>query len=85
MTDCLKLSVYFGESDRVGRHLLSDALLDVFAQRSLHASLLLRAAEGFGVKQTLRTDRFLTLSEDLPLVAIAIDRPAVIEVVLPCG
>jgi PII-like signaling protein len=81
--DCLKLTVYFGESDRVGRHLLSDALLDLFAQRSLHASLLLRAAEGFGVKQTLRTDRFLTLSEDLPLVAVAIDRPAAIEAVLP--
>jgi PII-like signaling protein len=81
--DCLKLTVYFGESDRVGGHLLSDALFDVFAERSLHASLLLRAAEGFGVKQTLRTDRFLTLSEDLPLVAVAVDRPAAIEEVLP--
>ena len=81
--DCLKLTVYFGESDRVGHHLLSDALLDLFSQRSLHASLLLRAAEGFGVKQTLRTDRFLTLSEDLPLVAVAVDRPAAIEAILP--
>jgi len=81
--DCLKLTVYFGESDRVGRHLLSDALIDVFARRSLHASLLLRAAEGFGIKQTLRTDRFLSLSEDLPLVAAAIDRPAAIEAILP--
>ena len=81
--DCLKLTVYFGESDRVGRHLLSDTLLDVFARRQLHASLLLRAVEGFGVKQTLRTDRFLSLSEDLPLVAVAIDRPAAIEAVLP--
>jgi PII-like signaling protein len=81
--DCLKLTVYFGESDRVGRHLLSDALLDAFARRSLHASLLLRATEGFGVKQTLRTDRFLTLSEGLPLVAVAVDRPAAIEEALP--
>jgi PII-like signaling protein len=81
--DCLKLTVYFGESDRVGRHLLSDALFDIFAERSLHASLLLRAVEGFGVKQTLRTDRFLSLSEDLPLVAVAVDRPQAIDAALP--
>jgi PII-like signaling protein len=43
----------------------------------------MRAVEGFGIKQTLRTDRFLTLSEDLPLVAIAIDERARIEGLLP--
>ncbi|MGZ4352384.1 MAG: DUF190 domain-containing protein, partial [Gaiellaceae bacterium] len=81
--DCLKLSVYFGESDRVGRHLLSDALVDVFEQRAVHAAVLIRAVEGFGLGHRLRTQRFLTLSEDLPLVAVAVDERTRIEPLLP--
>jgi len=81
--DCLKLSVYFGESDRSGRHLLSDVLLDRFERAELQAAILMRAVEGFGVKQHLRTDRLLTLSEDLPLVAVAVDERARIEALLP--
>ena len=81
--DCLKLTVYFGESDRLNGQLLSDALLDLFEQHGVHAAVLMRAVEGFGIKQTLRTDRFLTLSEDLPLVAVAVDERTRIEALLP--
>jgi PII-like signaling protein len=81
--DCLKLTVHFGESDRVGHRLLSDALLDVFEKQSLHAAVLMRAVEGFGAKHQLRTDRLLTLSEDLPLVAVAVDERPAIEAVVP--
>lgn len=81
--DCLKLTVYFGESDRLGSRLLSDALLDTFEQHGLHAAILMRAVEGFGSKQALHTDRLLTLSEDLPLVAVAVDERGRVEAVLP--
>ena len=38
----------------------------------------MRGVEGFGIKQHLRTDRLLTLSEDLPLVSVAVDtRPRI--------
>ena len=67
--DCLKLTIYFGESDRVEGRLLSDVLIDLFEREELQAAVLMRAVEGFGIKHKLRTDRFLTLSEDLPLVA----------------
>ena len=83
MTDSLKLTVYFGESDRVGHRLVSDELLDVFERAGLRAAVLMRAVEGFGIKHKLRTQRFLTLSEDLPLVAVAVDRRDAIERVLP--
>ncbi len=82
MTESLKLTVYFGESDRVGHRLVSDELFDVFERAGLQAAVLLRAVEGFGIKHKLRTQRFLTLSEDLPLVAVAIDRREAIEGVL---
>lgn len=80
--DCLKLTVYFGESDRVGGVALSDALFDLFERHTLQASVLMRAVEGFGLEHALRTDRFLTLSEDLPLVAVAVDERARIEAVV---
>jgi PII-like signaling protein len=80
--DCLKLTVHFGESDRVGHELLSDALMDVFERERLHAAVLMRAVEGFGVKHQLRTDRLLTLSEDLPLVAVAVDERKRVEAAL---
>ena len=35
----------------------------------------MRGVEGFGAKHHLRTDRLLTLSEDLPLVSVAVDTP----------
>jgi PII-like signaling protein len=81
--DALKLTVYFGESDRSGGRLLSDVLVDAFEHHGLHAAVLMRAVEGFGIKHRLRTQRFLTLSEDLPLVAIAVDGQERIDAVLP--
>ena len=65
--------------ERFGHHLLSDALMDAFDDHGLRAAVLIRAAEGFGLGQTMRTDRLLTLSEDLPLVAVAVDDRAAIE------
>ena len=72
--DALALTTYLGERDRAGDRLLADALMDAYARRGLRASVLLRGTSGFGAKHRLHTDRLLTLSEDLPLVTIAIDR-----------
>jgi PII-like signaling protein len=74
-----KLTVLFGESDRVDGRPLSDELIRECAARSIHASILLRAAEGFGSKHQLHTERLLTLSEDLPLAVVAIDDPEAIH------
>ena len=69
----LKLMTYFGERDRVGGHLLADELLDLYGAHEVRGSLLLRGVEGFGLTHGLRTDRLLTLSEDLPVISVAID------------
>ncbi|HTD58054.1 MAG TPA: DUF190 domain-containing protein [Solirubrobacteraceae bacterium] len=78
----LALTTYFGERSRVRGRLLADELLDIHARHEVHASILLRGIQGFGGKHRLRTDRLLTLSEDLPLVSVAIDVPARIEALL---
>ena len=79
MTDRLKLTVCHGERERSGGAFLSDALAGIFARHRLQTSVVLRGAQGFGARQHRRTDRLLTLSEDLPLVSLAIDEPAKIE------
>jgi PII-like signaling protein len=81
--DCLKLTTYFGERDRAHGGWLADALIGVFARHGLQTSLIMRGVEGFGAKQHLRTDRLLTLSEDLPLVTVAVDARERIEAALP--
>jgi PII-like signaling protein len=71
--DCLKLTTYFGEHDRADDRFLADALTDIYARHQLQTSLVMRGTEGFGIKHHLHTDRLLTLSEDLPLVSVAVD------------
>ena len=77
--DCLKLTTYFGERHRTDRQFVADALLDLYGRKEVEVSVMLRGAEGFGLKHHLRTDRLLTLSEDLPLVSVAVDTRARIE------
>ena len=80
--DCLKLTSYFGERHRAGGVFVADALLDLYGRSEMACSILLRGTEGFGLRQHMRTDRSLTLSEDLPLVAVAVDTRPRIEAVL---
>jgi PII-like signaling protein len=81
-SDGLRLSIYLGERDRAGGQLLADALMAAFERHRIATSVLLRGIEGFGIKHRLQTERLLTLSEDLPLVAIALDTQPRIEAVL---
>jgi len=78
--DSLKLTSYFGERQRTAEDgFAADALLDLYGQRGIATSILLRGVEGFGARQRLRTDRSLTLSDDLPLTAVAVDTRSRIE------
>ena len=81
MSERLKLTTYFGERDRSGDRFLADAIFDAHTEDGVGFSILLRGAQGFGLTHHLRTDRRLTLSEDLPLVSIAVDDAERIEAV----
>lgn len=77
--DGLRLTAYLGERDRAGGGWLADAVTAVYERHRVQASVLLRGAAGFGARHQRRTDRQLTLSEDLPLVSVAVDRRERIE------
>ena len=78
--DAVELTSYFGERQRVaGGGFAADALLDLYGRERIATSILLRGAEGFGASRHARTDMSLTLLEDLPLIAVAVDTRARIE------
>jgi len=69
----LKLTSYFAERQHAGSQFLADSMLDLFTDRGIAGSIMLRGIAGFGHRGFIRTDEKLTLSED-PSVAIeAID------------
>ncbi len=81
--DCLKLTTYFGERDRADGELLADDLFELYGRERVRTSAMLRGLEGFGRHHTAHTDLLLTLSEDLPIVSVAVDTRERIEAMLP--
>ncbi|MDX6653761.1 MAG: hypothetical protein QOH18_462, partial [Solirubrobacterales bacterium] len=77
--EALGLRFHFGERDRDGDRPLDVAVMDACARRGVWAAALLRGVEGFGGRQLVRTDRLLSLSEDAPLVAVAVGDVRTIE------
>jgi PII-like signaling protein len=80
--DGLKLTTYQGERDRAGGRLLADSLIDLYERHAVTTSALFRGLEGFGMRHRLQTQRLLTLSEDLPVVSVAVDAPERMEALL---
>lgn len=70
----IKLTTYFGERDRVAGRALADELLRICQRHDVRDAILLRGVEGFGRLHHLHTDRLLSLSDDLPVVATALAR-----------
>ena len=81
--DCLKLTAYFAERDRSGARFMGEALVEICERHAFATSVLLRGSEGFGRHQVLQSERLLTLSEDLPMVLVAVDTRHRIEGALP--
>ncbi|MBS1890615.1 MAG: DUF190 domain-containing protein [Actinobacteria bacterium] len=79
MSELAQMRFHFGERDRDGDGPLEAAVMDACARAGVGAAASMRGAEGFGAKHRLRTDRLLSLSEDAPLVAVAVGDEEVVE------
>ncbi len=73
MNDCLKLTAYFGERQRVDGRFLAEELLTLYGERAVATSVMLRGVAGFGPRKHLRSDEWLSLSEDPPVAVAAVD------------
>ncbi|MBV9640400.1 MAG: DUF190 domain-containing protein [Mycobacteriaceae bacterium] len=74
--DCLKLTAYFGERQRSGGGFLAESLLTLYGQRCVATSVMLRGIASFGPRKQLRSDAWLSLSEDPPVAVAAVDTRA---------
>ncbi len=74
-----RITVHAGEADRADGRFLADALLDRFDDAALDCAVLLRCTSGFGVRSGLRTDQLLTLSIDLPILAIGMGERTLVD------
>jgi PII-like signaling protein len=84
--ECLKLTAYYGERQRVSGRFVADAMLDLYERHEVATSVLLRGIASFGPRHQLRTDESLSMSEDPPVAVAAVDErsriaPLVDEVV----
>lgn len=73
MTEILTMTTYFAERQRSGDRFLAEALLDLFADRGVATSVMLRGIASFGPANVTRSDRSLSLSEDPPVTIAAVD------------
>lgn len=79
----LKLTAYFAERERVGSRFLAEAMFDLFAEREVATSVMLRGISGFGHRRIIRTDESLTLSDDPAVTITAVDSPETIRRLAP--
>jgi uncharacterized protein len=78
-----RLTIYFGECDQYKRRPLYHEIVQRAREAGLAGATVLRGIEGFGASSRLHTARFLSLSEDLPVVVVNVDRTDRIEQYLP--
>lgn len=76
--DALKLTAYFAERERVGSRFLAESMFELFSERRVATSVMLRGISGFGQEHILRSDQSLTLSEDPSVAVAAVDDAATI-------
>lgn len=74
-SEILTLTVYFVERERANGRFLAEEMLDLFHDRGIATSVLLRGIAGFGVANVALSDRSLSLAEDAPVTISAIDHP----------
>ena len=78
-----RLTIYIGESDRHGHTPLATEIVQRAHAAGLAGASVFRGVEGFGASNHIHTTRILSLSDDLPMAIVIVDRPDAIAAFLP--
>ena len=82
-TDATKLAIYVGDADHYQHKPLYRAIVELLRAEGIAGATVLHGIEGYGPSRRIHTAKILDLSQDLPVVIIAIDREEKIEAVFP--
>ncbi len=74
-----RLSIYIGESDRHGHTPLATEIVQRADAAGLAGASVFRGVEGYGASNHIHTTRILSLSDDLPMLIVIIDRAEAID------
>ena len=78
-----RLTVFIGESDRHGRAPLATEIVQRAHRAGLAGASVFRGVEGYGASNHIHTTRILSLSDDLPMAVVIVDRDEAIRAFLP--
>jgi uncharacterized protein len=70
----LRLTIFIGEGDRWHHKPLHHEVVRRAHEAGLAGATVLQGCEGYGRSAMIHTTRLLSLSEDLPLVVVVVDR-----------
>jgi PII-like signaling protein len=79
----LRLTIFIGDSDHWHHKPLSAEIVHRAHQQGLAGASVFHGSEGFGANSIVHTTRLLSMSEDLPLAIVIVDRPEKIRAFLP--
>jgi uncharacterized protein len=79
----LRMTVFVGETDQVHHRPLYTEIVHRAHAAGLAGATVLRGCEGYGASSRIHTTRILSLTEDLPVVVLIVDRPDKIRAFLP--
>jgi len=79
----LRMTIFVGETDQVHHRPLYTEIVHRAHAAGLAGATVLHGIEGFGASSRIHTTRILSLTEDLPVVVLIVDRPDKIRAFLP--
>ena len=71
-----RLTIFIGESDRVGHTPLATEIVQRAHAACLAGASVFRGVEGYGASNHIHTTRLLSLSDDLPVAVVIVDTDA---------
>lgn len=83
MSSGLRVTVFTGGSDLWRRRPLSSEIVRRARKAGLAGASVFRGFEGFGASSLIHTTRFLSLSDDLPVLVVIVDEESRIRAFLP--
>ncbi|MFF9773558.1 DUF190 domain-containing protein [Streptomyces sp. NPDC013978] len=79
----LRVTVFTGESDLWRRKPVFSEIVQRARKAGLAGASVFRGMEGFGASSLIHTSRFLSLSDDLPVMVVIVDDESRIRAFLP--
>ncbi len=78
-----RLMIFIDETDRWQKGSLSAALVERIKKEGCAGATVIKGAIGFGVHRSIHTSSIMDLSSSLPEIVLAIDKPELIDAVVP--